>query len=31
MDIYSREEIKVALEDDDIEAADEAFMQGFLF
>ncbi len=29
MDIYSRRELEVALENDEIEAVDEAFMQGF--
>ena len=29
MDIYSVEELEQALEEDEIEALDEAFMQGF--
>tara|TARA_Y100000034_G_scaffold133270_1_gene198283 strand:+ start:1269 stop:1370 length:102 start_codon:yes stop_codon:yes gene_type:complete len=29
MDIYSKEEVDAALDEDEIEAIDEAFMQGF--
>lgn len=29
MNIYSRREVEVALENDEIEPIDEAFMQGF--
>jgi hypothetical protein len=29
MNIYSKKEVESALENDDIEALDEAFMQGF--
>lgn len=29
MNIYSKKDIEIALDNDDIEALDEAFMQGF--
>ena len=29
MNIYSREDLELALENDEIEPVDEAFMQGF--